>query len=68
MRDALGYVAALAANATREVLDLIDLLFRVEHPSAGLYVMLPISSTALAVALLASIRAVAQHRPSLATT
>ena len=58
IRDARGYVVALAANATREVLDLIDLLFRAEETSAGLYVMLPISSTSLLVALGLSVRAI----------
>lgn len=62
IRDARGYVAALAANATREVLDLIDLLFRVDDPSTGLYVMLPISSTSLVVALVVSLRAVRGNR------
>ena len=62
IRDARGYVVALAANATREVLDLIDLLFRIDDPSTGLYVMLPISSTSLVVALGFSMRAVARHR------
>ena len=63
VRDARGFVVALAANATREVLDLVDLLFRVDDPSAGLFVMLPISSTSLVVALIHSIRAVRAHRP-----
>ncbi len=58
IRDARGYVVALGANATREVLDLVDLLFRIDGPSTGLYVMLPISSTSLVVALILSIRAV----------
>ncbi len=58
VRDARGYVVALGANATREVLDLIDLLFRIEDPGTGLYVMLPVSSTSLVVALVLSIRAV----------
>ena len=58
LRDARAYAVALGANATREVLDLIDLLFRNEDPSAGLYVMLPISSTSLVVAFLLSVRAV----------
>ncbi|MEM9566146.1 MAG: hypothetical protein AAGA93_26230 [Actinomycetota bacterium] len=58
IRDARGFVVALGANATREVLDLVDLLFRVDDPSTGLYVMLPISSTSLIVALALSIRAV----------
>ena len=58
IRDARGYVVALGANATREVLDLIDLLFRVEDPSTGLYVMLPISSTSLVNALALSVTAV----------
>ncbi len=62
IRDARGYVVALAANATREVLDLIDLLFRIDDPSTGLYVMLPMSSTSLVVALGFSMRAVARHR------
>ena len=58
IRDARGYAVALAANATREILDLIDLLFRVEDASTGLYVMLPISSTSLVVALVLSINAI----------
>ena len=58
IRDARGYAVALGANATREVLDLVDLLFRVDDPSTGLYVMLPISSTSLVVALALSIRAI----------
>ena len=61
IRDARGYVVALAANATREVLDLIDLLFRIDDPSTGLFVMLPISSTSLVIALTVSIRAVLSH-------
>ena len=62
IKDARGYVVALGANATREILDLIDLLFRSEDPSAGLYVMLPISSTSLTIALALSIRAVRAHQ------
>ncbi|MEM7273721.1 MAG: hypothetical protein AAF547_11625 [Actinomycetota bacterium] len=63
IRDARGYVVALGASATREILDLIDLLFRTEDPSAGLFVMLPVSSTSLTIALILSIRAVlANHR------
>ena len=62
IRDARGYAVALAASATREVLDLIDLLFRVDDPSPGLYVMLPISSTSLVVALLLSLRAIRAHQ------
>ncbi len=62
IRDARGYVVALGANATREVLDLIDLLFRIDDPSTGLYFMLPISSTSLVVALILSIRAVRTHQ------
>lgn len=62
IRDARGYVVALAANATREVLDLIDLFFRVDDPSTGLYFMLPVSSTSLVVALILSIRAVRAHQ------
>ncbi|MEM8925564.1 MAG: hypothetical protein AAGD35_18825 [Actinomycetota bacterium] len=58
IRDARGYVVALGANATREILDLIDVFFRIDDPSTGLYVMLPISSTSLVVALILSIRAV----------
>ena len=58
IRDARGYAVALGANATREVLDLVDLLFRVDDPSTGLYVMLPISATSLVVALSLSIRAI----------
>lgn len=58
IRDARGYAIALAANATREVLDVIDLFFRTEDPSAGLFVMLPISSTSLLVALGLSMRAI----------
>ncbi|MEM8708398.1 MAG: hypothetical protein AAGE98_18175 [Actinomycetota bacterium] len=58
IRDARGFVIALGAAATREVLDLVDLLFRAEETSAGLYVMLPISSTSLLVGLALSIRAV----------
>ncbi|MEM7340536.1 MAG: hypothetical protein AAF467_17900 [Actinomycetota bacterium] len=61
IRDARGYVVALAANATREILDLIDLLFRIDDPSTGLFVMLPVSSTSLVVALILSIRAVRAH-------
>ena len=61
IRDARGFVVALAGNAMREVLDLID-LFRIEDPSPGLFVMLPISSTSLLVALALSIRAVRAHR------
>ena len=57
LRDARGYVVALGANATREILDLVDLLFRVDDASAGLYVMLPISSTSLVVAFALSVRA-----------
>lgn len=60
IRDARGFVIALGAAATREVLDLVDLLFRAEETSAGLYVMLPISSTSLLVGLGLSIRAVQQ--------
>ncbi|MGI9616042.1 MAG: hypothetical protein ACR2QO_24225 [Acidimicrobiales bacterium] len=61
IRDARGYVVALGANATRELLDLIDLLFRIDDPSSGLYFMLPVSSTSLCVALFLSIRAVRAH-------
>lgn len=60
IRDARGFVVALGAAATREVLDLVDLLFRAEETSAGLFVMLPISSTSLLVGLALSIRAVQQ--------
>lgn len=60
VRDARGFVIALGAAATREVLDLVDLLFRAEETSGGLYVMLPISSTSLLVGLALSIRAVRQ--------
>lgn len=60
IRDARGFVIALGAAATREVLDLVDLFFRVEETSAGLDVMLPISSTSLLVGLALSIRAVQQ--------
>lgn len=62
IRDARGYVIALGANATREILDLIDLLFRIDDPSTGLYFMLPVSSTSLVVALILSIRAVRAHQ------
>lgn len=58
LRDARAYAVALAANATREVLDVIDLFFRTEDPSTGLFVMLPISSTSLLVALGLSMRAI----------
>lgn len=64
IRDARGYAVALGANATREVLDLIDLLFRAEEVSNGLYVMLPISSTSLVVGFVLSLRAV-QRAPAL---
>ena len=58
LRDARAYVVALAANLTREILDLVDLLFRIDDPSAGLFVMLPISSTSLLIALAVSMRVV----------
>ena len=67
IRDARGFVVALGAAATREVLDLVDLLFRAEETSAGLYVMLPISSTSLLVGLGLSIRAVQQAELPVAT-
>lgn len=58
VRDARGYAVALAANATREVIDVVDLFFRLDDPSGGLYVMLPISSTSLVVGLVLCIRAI----------
>ena len=64
IKDARGYAAALAANATREVLDLVDLLFRAQDPSAGLYVMLPISTTSLVVGLVLSLRAIRSAQPA----
>ncbi|MGI9595489.1 MAG: hypothetical protein ACR2QK_04980 [Acidimicrobiales bacterium] len=70
IRDARGYVVALGANATREILDLIDLLFRIDEPSTGLYFMLPVSSSSLTVGLFLSIRAVRanQHQARLQQT
>ena len=68
LRDARGYAVALGANATREVLDLLDLLFRNEDPSAGLYVMLPISSTSLVAAFVLSVRAVRRAQEVAAST
>lgn len=68
IRDARGYVVALAANATREVIDLVDLLFRLEDPSGGLYVMLPISSTSLVIALVLSALAVRRAEADPAST
>ncbi|MDW3179982.1 MAG: hypothetical protein R8J94_21525 [Acidimicrobiia bacterium] len=62
IRDARGYVVALGANATREILDLIDLIFRNEDPSTPLYFMLTVSSTSLTVALALSLRAVIRDR------
>lgn len=62
IRDARGYVVALGANATREILDLIDLFFRIDDPSTGLYFMLPVSSSSLVVALILSVRAVRTHQ------
>ena len=62
IRDARGYVVALGASATREVLDLVDLLFRIDDPSTGLFFMLPVSSTSLVVALALSVRAVRAHQ------
>ena len=57
VRDARAYVVALGANATREILDLVDLLFRVDDANTGLYVMLPISSTSLVAGFVLSILA-----------
>lgn len=62
VRDARGYAVVLGASATREVLDLIDLLGRAEGPArAGVYVMLPLSSTCLLVALALSLWALRKH-------
>ncbi|MEM9466846.1 MAG: hypothetical protein AAGA90_15845 [Actinomycetota bacterium] len=64
VRDARGFVVVLAASATREVLDLVDLLFRVDDVSPGLYVMLPVSSTSLLIGLVLSVRAVRGAEPT----
>ncbi|MEM9132601.1 MAG: hypothetical protein AAF962_20900 [Actinomycetota bacterium] len=62
VRDARGYAAALGAAAVREVLDLIDLLFRSLETSTGLYVMLPISSTSLVTGFALSVLAIRRHQ------
>ncbi len=64
LQDARAYVVALGANATREVLDLIDLLFCSLETSTGLYFMLPVSASSLIFALVLSIRAVRTHNNS----
>lgn len=61
IRDARGYVVALGANATREVLDWIDTFFRIDDPSTPLYFVLSVSSSSLLFALFLSIRAVNTH-------
>lgn len=62
VRDARGFVVVLGASATREVLDLIDLVFRNEDPGTPLYFMLTVSSISLIVGLVLSLRAVSRGR------